>query len=101
MASTPRVPLLQLFQHLLVTAQHFRHGFFLDCYSPKPDARLWHAIHRVTGRTVCAPGVRMIGNLVNARPDALHAGMAVEAVFTPSEDGSVQLICWQPASRPN
>lgn len=71
----------------------------------------WTVIHRTltqgfgTPYTVLlvelcdAPGVRMIGNFVNARPDALHAGMAVEAVFTPSEDGSVQLICWQPAGR--
>jgi uncharacterized protein len=43
-----------------------------------------------------APGVRMIGNLVNCAPDKLKAGLVVEAVFTPSADGSVTLVNWQP-----
>ncbi len=71
----------------------------------------WTVIHRsltpgfATPYTVLlvelidTPGVRMVGNLVNASAETLHAGMAVEAVFTPSEDGTVQLICWQPATR--
>ena len=71
----------------------------------------WTVIHRsltpgfATPYTVLlvelidTPGVRMVGNLVNASSDALYAGMAVEAVFTPSEHGTVQLICWQPATR--
>ena len=71
----------------------------------------WTVIHRsltpgfTTPYTVLlvelidTPGVRMVGNLVNASSDALYAGMSVEAVFTPSEDGTVQLICWQPATR--
>jgi uncharacterized OB-fold protein len=45
-----------------------------------------------------APGVRMIGNLVTCAPDKLKAGLAVEAVFTPSADGSVKLVNWQPAA---
>ena len=43
-----------------------------------------------------AKGVRMVGNLVNCSPDELKAGLAVEAVFTPSADGSVKLVNWQP-----
>ena len=43
------------------------------------------------------PGCRMIGNLANAGLDAIAAGLPVEAVFTPSEDGSVTLVNWQPA----
>jgi uncharacterized OB-fold protein len=69
----------------------------------------WTVIHRsltpgfATPYTVLlvelidTPGVRMVGNLVNASAETLHAGMAGEAVFTPSEDGTVHLICWQPA----
>ena len=44
-----------------------------------------------------AKGVRMVGNLVNCSTDVIKAGMAVEAVFTPSADGSVKLVNWQPA----
>jgi uncharacterized OB-fold protein len=43
-----------------------------------------------------APGVRMIGNLVNLAPDQLKPGLRVEAVFTPAGDGSVTLVNWQP-----
>jgi uncharacterized OB-fold protein len=43
-----------------------------------------------------AEGVRMIGNLVNCPLDRLKAGLPVEAVFTPSPDGSVTLVNWQP-----
>ena len=43
-----------------------------------------------------AKSVRMVGNLVNCRADAIEAGMAVEAVFTPSADGCVKLVNWQP-----
>jgi hypothetical protein len=39
----------------------------------------------------------MIGNLVNCTPDQLKAGLAMEAAFTPSADGSVKLVNWQPA----
>jgi uncharacterized OB-fold protein len=45
-----------------------------------------------------APGVRMIGNLVNCAPDKLKAGLVVEAVFTPSADASVTLVNWQPVA---
>jgi uncharacterized OB-fold protein len=45
-----------------------------------------------------APGVRMIGNLVNCALDRLKAGLVVEAVFTPSADTSVKLVNWQPAA---
>ena len=45
-----------------------------------------------------AKGVRMVGNLVNCTPDKLKAGLAMEAVFTPSADGSVKLVNWQPVS---
>ena len=41
-------------------------------------------------------GVRMIGNLANADPGVIEAGLPVEAVFTPSPDGSVNLVNWQP-----
>lgn len=43
-----------------------------------------------------ASGVRMIGNLVNCPLDRLKAGLPVEAVFTPSPDGTVTLVNWQP-----
>jgi uncharacterized OB-fold protein len=43
-----------------------------------------------------AEGVRMVGNLVDCTPDKLKAGLKVEAVFTPSADGSVKLINWRP-----
>ena len=43
-----------------------------------------------------AAGVRMIGNLVNCPLDRLKAGLPVEAVFTPSPDGTVTLVNWQP-----
>jgi uncharacterized protein len=45
-----------------------------------------------------APGVRMVGNLVDMKPDQLAAGSAVEAVFTPAGDGAVTLVNWRPAS---
>ena len=45
-----------------------------------------------------AEGVRMIGNLVNCPLDRLKAGLPVEAVFTPSADGTVTLVNWQPVS---
>jgi hypothetical protein len=91
--------LLRLCKHRLVSAQ------------PLGTVFSWTVIHRsltqgfATPYTVLlvelidAPGVRMVGNLVNESSEALHAGMAVEAVFTPSEDGGVQLVCWQPARR--
>lgn len=44
-----------------------------------------------------ADGVRMIGNLANAGLGAIAPGLEVEAVFTPSPDGSVTLVNWQPA----
>lgn len=42
-------------------------------------------------------GVRMLGNLVHAGLDVIEAGLAVEAVFTPSPDGTATLVNWQPA----
>src|SRR3974390_838345 len=45
-----------------------------------------------------AKGGRMVGNLVNCGPDALKAGLGVEAVFTPSADRSVNLVNWQPVA---
>lgn len=45
-----------------------------------------------------AKGVRMVGNLVNCKPDEIKAGLAVEAVFTPSADGSVKLVNWRPVA---
>ena len=44
-----------------------------------------------------AKGVRMVGNLTSCGTDAIKAGMPVEAVFTPSPDGSVTLVNWRPA----
>jgi uncharacterized OB-fold protein len=44
-----------------------------------------------------AKGVRMVGNLVDCGLDRLMAGLPVEAVFTPSADGSVKLVNWRPA----
>ena len=46
-----------------------------------------------------AEGVRMIGNLVNCPLERLKAGLAMEAAFTPSPDGSVTLVNWQPARK--
>lgn len=43
-----------------------------------------------------APGVRMVGNLRDCAPDRIAASMPVEAVFTPSADGSVKLVHWRP-----
>src|SRR5262249_8845150 len=43
-----------------------------------------------------APGVRMVGNLTGATLDKLKAGLAMEAMFTPSADGSVKLVNWRP-----
>lgn len=45
-----------------------------------------------------APGVRLIGNLVNAPPESITAGMAVEAVFQATADATVKLVYWQPAA---
>ncbi len=46
-----------------------------------------------------APGVRMVGNLVNCALEGLRAGLPVEAVFTPAADNSVKLVNWQPTER--
>ena len=43
-----------------------------------------------------AKGVRMVGNLVDCKLDDIKAGLPVEAVFTPSADGSVKLVNWRP-----
>jgi uncharacterized OB-fold protein len=78
---------------------------------PKGEVFSWVVVHRsqTPGFDVDLPyavllvilpaakGVRMVGNLVNGKPDALKAGMPVTAVFTPSPDGSVKLVNWQPA----
>jgi uncharacterized OB-fold protein len=45
-----------------------------------------------------AAGVRMVGNLVDCPLDRLAAALPVEAVFTPSADGTVTLVNWRPAS---
>ena len=44
-----------------------------------------------------AKGVRMIGNVVDLPLDRLAAGLVVEAVFTPTADGTTTLVCWRPA----
>ena len=44
-----------------------------------------------------AEGVRMVGNLVDCPPDRVKAGLALEAVFTPTADGTVKLVNWRPA----
>lgn len=41
-------------------------------------------------------GCRMIGNLTGAGVEDIRADMPVEAVFTPSPDGSVTLVNWRP-----
>jgi uncharacterized OB-fold protein len=80
--------------------------------SPKGEVFSWTIVHRsqTPGFETATPyavvlvelseakGVRMIGNLVNCAPDKLKAGLVVEAVFTPSVDGSVKLVNWQPAA---
>jgi hypothetical protein len=43
-----------------------------------------------------APGVRMVGNLVDCPLDRIAAGLPVAAVFTKSADGSVTLVNWRP-----
>lgn len=43
-------------------------------------------------------GVRLIGNLVDGDVTTLVADLPVEAVFTPSDDGSVKLVNWRPAA---
>jgi uncharacterized OB-fold protein len=78
--------------------------------SPKGEVFSWTVVHRsqtpgfetetpyavVLVELSNARGVRMIGDLVNCAADKLKAGLAVEAVFTPSADGSVKLVNWQP-----
>src|ERR1041385_7305180 len=46
-----------------------------------------------------APGARMEGNAVDTAPDQLNDGLAMEAVFTPSADGTVKLVNWRPFYR--
>jgi len=46
-----------------------------------------------------APGVRMVGNLVNCAPEKLKAGLAVKAVFTPAAGGALNLVNWRPAEQ--
>ena len=79
--------------------------------APKGELFSWTVVHRsqtpgfenetpyavVLVELDDAKGVRMIGNLVNCTPDQLKAGLAMEAAFTPSADGSVKLVNWQPA----
>lgn len=79
--------------------------------SPRGEVYSWTVIHRsqtpgfetetpyavVLIRLNEAKGVRMIGSLVNCPVDRLRAGLAVEAVFTPCDDGTVTLVYWQPA----
>jgi uncharacterized OB-fold protein len=79
--------------------------------APLGTAFSWVVIHRsqtpgfetdvpytvVLVELAAAKGVRMVGNLVNCRPDQLKAGLALQAVFAPSGDGSVKLVNWQPA----
>ena len=71
----------------------------VDGRSPQPDTRLRdrRAVRGRAGRAERRerrPHGRQPGEL---RTDAIKAGMAVEAVFTPSADGSVKLVNWQPA----
>jgi uncharacterized OB-fold protein len=79
--------------------------------SPRGEVFSWTVVHRsqtagfeaevpyavVLVALNDAKGVRMVGNLVNCEPDAIRAGMPVEAVFTPSADGSVTLVNWRRA----
>jgi uncharacterized OB-fold protein len=44
----------------------------------------------------CAEGVRTMGNLVGAGPDALRMDMAMEVDFAPSPDGDL-VPQWRPA----
>jgi hypothetical protein len=46
-----------------------------------------------------ANGVRMVGNLVDCPLERIKAGLAVEAVFTPSADGAAKLVNWRPVAR--
>ena len=80
----------------------------------KPQGRIysWTVIHRsrtpgfehstpyavVLVELTEAAGVRMVGNVVDLPLDRLAAGLAVEAAFTPSEDPTITLVCWRPAS---
>jgi uncharacterized protein len=80
--------------------------------APKGEVYSWVVVHRsqtpgfegevpyavVLVALDQAEGVRMVGNLVNMKPDQLEPGLAVEAVFTPAPDGSVKLVNWRPAS---
>jgi uncharacterized OB-fold protein len=77
---------------------------------PRGSVFSWTVVHRsqtpgfdmdtpyavVLVELAAAKGVRMVGNLVDAPPDKLKAGLAVEAVFTPVPDGSVKLVNWRP-----
>ena len=82
------------------------------CVAAKGELFSWTVVHRTqtpgfenqTPYAVVlvelrdAKGVRMIGNLVSCTLDKLHAGLAMEAVFTPAADGSVTLVNWEPAA---
>jgi uncharacterized OB-fold protein len=75
---------------------------------PRGEIFSWTMVHRSMTPGFATPyavvlvalsnarGVRMIGNLLDCAPEQLCAGLAVEAVFTPSEDGSVKLVHWRP-----
>jgi uncharacterized OB-fold protein len=79
--------------------------------APKGRLYSWTVVHRsqtqgfetatpyavVLVELTDARGVRMVGNLVNGTLDQLTAGLPMEAVFTPSADGTVRLVNWQPA----
>lgn len=43
-----------------------------------------------------APGVRMLGRVVEAAPAQLRTGMAMRAVFEPTADERVVLVNWKP-----
>ena len=75
---------------------------------PRGEIFSWTVVHRSMTPGFATPyavvlvalsdarGVRMIGNLLDCAPEQLCAGLAVEAVFAPSADGSVNLIHWRP-----
>jgi len=44
-----------------------------------------------------AQGVRMVGNMVGGTLEQLKAGLPMQGVFSPSADGSVRLVNWQPS----
>ena len=93
---------------VLIAAQATSNGWAV----PKGEMFSWTVVHRsqtpgfepdvpyavVLVELKDAKGVRMVGNLVNCNLDEIKPGLAVEAVFTPSADGSVTLVNWRPVA---